>query len=112
MRASNKRRRTVDTWLPIHGMTNAEAEPFKAKSDHPAYKVGMPRASCIFCVFAKRGALMIAGKANPELLDMAVELEQEIDHTFTQDLSLASVRDAIRSGEAVVQSEVDFDCGL
>lgn len=110
-RASNGRRH-VDTWLPVHGWTHAQAEPYKALSGHPAYAAGMPRASCVFCVYAQKGALMLAGMANPALLDTACELEAAINHRFTDSLSLAEVRQAIQSGEPVVQSQVDFDCGL
>lgn len=59
----------------------------------------MPRLSCVFCVFAPKPALMLAGKHNPELLQQYVDLEREIDHKFTQNLSLVEIMEALQRGE-------------
>ena len=42
---------------------------------------------------------MIAGKANPELLDEYVKTEKEIGHSFRQDFSIAEVKEAIENKE-------------
>ncbi|MEU7093005.1 phosphoadenosine phosphosulfate reductase family protein [Kitasatospora aureofaciens] len=45
--------RWVDTWLPIHSWSTADvwAAIFVAGTrPHPAYKAGMPRLSCVFCL--------------------------------------------------------------
>ncbi len=100
-RASNGRRH-VDTWLPIFDWTKEQVWTRIEESGvrhHPAYDLGMPRLSCVFCVFAPKPALMLAGKHNPQLLADMVELEAEIDHTFTQKLSLADIADALARGE-------------
>lgn len=97
-------------WLPIHSMTEAAVwEDIKASGVpfHSAYAAGMPRLSCVFCIFASRSALLVAGKLNPGLLDEYCEVEQETGHTFQNGLSLVSVRDAIRKGEQVGKVE-DF----
>lgn len=65
---------------------------------HGAYALGMPRLSCVFCIFAPKAALKIAGKANPELLDTLVDLEVEVRSTFKADLSLAEVKKEIEDG--------------
>ncbi len=104
-RATNGRR-TVTTWLPIHDWTLAQVwDRIKASGvrHHPAYDLGMPRLSCVFCIFAPKSALVLAGTHNPDLLDTYVAVEQKIGHTFRQNLSLASVRDAVRNGGAAVQ---------
>ena len=67
----------------------------------------MPRLSCVFCVFAPKSALTIAGRHNPDLLDEYVALEARIGHTFTHTMSIASVRDAIRSGAPVTVTDDD-----
>lgn len=101
-RASNGRR-SVDTWLPIHDW-NVDAVWARIRSGrtadlaHPAYGLGMPRLSCVFCIFAPKPALVLAGKHNPELLDEYVRVEQKIDHRFRLDVSLAEVRDEVRAG--------------
>lgn len=58
----------------------------------------MPRLSCVFCFFSPFDALVIAGKANPELLDRYIEVEAKIGHTFKVKESLADVKKAIESG--------------
>ena len=100
-RFSTKSREVWD-WLPIHDWTldkvwatNKEA----GLEQHQAYALGMPRLSCRFCIFAPKAALMIAGQANPELLDKYVQVEEEINHSFRHKLSLKEVRDAIQAGE-------------
>ena len=103
-RASN-RNRTVTDWLPIHTWSVEQVWARITASGvrhHRAYDLGMGRLSCCFCVFAPKAALVLAGIHNPELLDRYVELETKINHTFTKALSIASVREAVRSGAPVV----------
>lgn len=100
-RASNGRRH-VDTWLPIFNWSKDEVWERIRKAGtrhHQAYDLGMPRLSCVFCVFAPKPALMLAGKHNPELLQQYVDLEREIDHKFTQNLSLVEIMEALQRGE-------------
>ncbi len=94
--------REVWDWLPIHDWSEEDVWEAIRKSGvphHPAYDLGMPRLSCRFCIFAPRAALLIAGRANPELLDAYCELETEIGHTFQNGKSINGIRDAIRAGE-------------
>jgi len=100
-KASNGKR-TVTDWHPIADWT--EAQVWERIEDtgvrhHEAYDLGMPRLSCAFCIFAPKAALLIAGRANPELLDTYVELEAEIGHRFTDRMSILEIRDAIEAGE-------------
>lgn len=93
----------VIDWLPIHSWTVQQV--FAAIEQgglmlHPAYALGMPRLSCVFCIFAPKSALILAGRENPELLDKYCEVEAEIGHAFTKSFSLASIRDAIKAGAA------------
>ena len=111
-RATNGRR-AVTTWLPIHDWSLEQVWARIRQSGvrhHEAYDLGMPRLSCVFCIFAPKAALVLAGQHNPELLDTYVALESKIQHTFRKDLSLASVREAIRSGAPVVQGDVKSWC--
>ena len=101
-RASNKSRE-VTTWLPIQKWTVeqvwAEIRASGAPS-HPAYDLGMPRLSCVFCIYAPKAVLVLAGQHNRELLDTYVALEAKIDHTFKKDLSMAQVRAEVECLEA------------
>jgi len=100
-RASTKSREVWD-WLPIHELTEEQVWK-KIREEgvrhHPAYDLGMPRLSCVFCIFAPRDALLTAGIANPELLQEYVDLEEEIDHTFQNGKSLRDIQKAIEAGE-------------
>jgi 3'-phosphoadenosine 5'-phosphosulfate sulfotransferase (PAPS reductase)/FAD synthetase len=94
--------REVFDWLPIHNLSEDEVWASIRESGvpfHSAYAIGMPRLSCCFCIFAPRPALIIAGRANPELLDEYCAVETETGHTFRHKQSLNEVRDAIRNGE-------------
>lgn len=100
------KKRIVHDWLPIHKLST-DAVWFIIRRYslpyHYAYDLGMPRLSCVFCIFSPFAALVVAGKANPKLLDEYVQVEKEIGHSFRQDLSLASVKEAIENGQEVKQ---------
>jgi 3'-phosphoadenosine 5'-phosphosulfate sulfotransferase (PAPS reductase)/FAD synthetase len=99
--ASNGKR-AVFTWLPLHDWTTAQVwERIRQAGleSHPAYVLGMPRLSCVFCIFSPRNALVLAGKHNPGLLKEYVAVEKEIGHRFRADLSLADVQRALDAGE-------------
>ncbi len=108
MRASSRvnrhghRIRTVDDWLPIHDWT--EQQVWRDIHDsgvpyHPAYDLGMPRLSCCFCIFAPRAALLIAGKAQPALLQEYVNVEQAIGHDFQHKKPIREIQEALVRGE-------------
>lgn len=97
---SNKSREVHD-WLPIHDWSTKKVWSTIKDNNlpyHQAYNLGMPRLSCVFCIFSPFDALVTAGYANRELLDEYVQVEQEIGHTFRENLSLAEVKQAIESG--------------
>jgi len=75
---------------------------------HNAYNLGMPRLSCVFCIYAPFDALVIAGQNNPKLLDEYIRVERKIKHTFQDKKPIENVRDAIDDGyePGVVQSWV------
>lgn len=101
--ASNGRREVWD-YLPIHDWSTDkvwETITTSGVEHHPAYDLGMPRLSCVFCIFAPKSALMVAGRANPELLQEYVNVEQRINHTFRLDTSIASIQAAIARNETV-----------
>lgn len=94
----------VYNYLPIHEWHDDEVWADIEESGvphHYAYDLGMPRLSCVFCIFAPKAALVISGKANPELLDRYVALEEKIDHKFTEKISMKDIKEAIDNNEAV-----------
>ena len=101
--ASNGRRH-VDTWLPIFAWSLDDVwKTIRASGvrHHRAYDLGMPRLSCAFCVLASKGALLLAAKHNPELLDADVAVEQKIGHSFMKSLPIAQIRVEARAGVEV-----------
>ena len=96
--------RHVDRWLPIHDWSTEQVwERIRASGvpHHPAYDLGMPRLSCVLCVFASREALLIGIKHNPELAQEYARVEVAIGHQFRQNLSIADL-----VAEAEVLAEV------
>jgi len=95
------KKRTVYDWLPIHDWSSKKVWKTIKENKlpyHPAYDLGMPRLSCCFCIFSPFDALVVAGKANPRLLDRYIEVEKKIDHTFRDGFSIKEVREAIELG--------------
>ncbi|MCY4580807.1 MAG: phosphoadenosine phosphosulfate reductase family protein [Chloroflexi bacterium] len=96
--------REVWDWLPIHDWTDDEVWADIAESGvryHDAYDLGMPRLSCILCIYAPKAALVLAGRQNPKLLDEYVAVERRIGHRFRVDLSMAEVKEEVDSDAPV-----------
>ncbi len=94
----------VYNYLPIHEWKEDEVWADIEESGvphHYAYDLGMPRLSCVYCIYAGKASLMIAGKANPELLDRYVEVEEKINHRFAVKVSMKEVKEAIENNEPV-----------
>lgn len=95
-------RRHVDDWLPILSMKIGEVwDTIKANSipQHEAYRLGMPRLSCRFCIFAPKSALVLAGKYNIRLLREYVAVEKEIGHDFREGFKIADVLAEVEAGK-------------
>lgn len=104
--SASSRARPVYDWLPVHEWRESEVWAAIATSPlkdlvHPAYGLGMPRLSCVFCIFAPRAALMIAGRNNPGLLERYCAVEREIGHDFQHGKPLADIQRAVSAGEQV-----------
>ena len=98
--ASNKTKRLVHDWLPIFDMLESKVwSTIKSSGcpSHKAYDLGMPRLSCVFCVFAPKHQLELAGKHNPELLDEYVRIEDKIGHSFRKDFKIAEVQQSLNN---------------
>lgn len=94
-------KRLVKEWLPIHHWTMTDVWCCIKENQLPyhfAYDLGMPRLSCVFCIFSPFDALVIAGINNPKLLQEYIDVEEKINHTFNINFSLKSVQEKIESG--------------
>jgi 3'-phosphoadenosine 5'-phosphosulfate sulfotransferase (PAPS reductase)/FAD synthetase len=108
-KASNGRRH-VDTWLPIHQWTTEQVWArikVSGVEHHRAYDLGMKRLSCVFCVFAPKSALLIAGIHNRALLTEYVRVEQKIHHTFRKNFTIESVQAELDQGLDVSKLAVE-----
>jgi 3'-phosphoadenosine 5'-phosphosulfate sulfotransferase (PAPS reductase)/FAD synthetase len=112
-KASNGRRH-VDTWLPIHTWTTEQVWARIEASGvehHRAYDLGMKRLSCVFCIFAPKSALLIAGAHNPTLLDEYVKVEAKIGHDFRKGFKLKVIQEEVNAGvDATKLSTDDAGC--
>lgn len=114
--ASNPTRREVTRWLPIHAWTEQEVWKlinWKGLPYHRAYDLGMPRLSCVFCFYAPRKALLVAGYHNRELLDQYVQVERQIGHDFKHKEPLIEIQTALNRGyvpQGMVESEAWSQC--
>jgi len=91
-------------WLPIHHWKEDRVWDTIHDEElphHPAYDLGMPRLSCVFCIFAPRAALIIAGKHMPGLLEEYVALEKRIQHNFRHKLPMSEILKAVQADEEV-----------
>ena len=97
--------REVWDWLPIQHWSEDEVWQDIQESGvryHEAYDLGMPRLSCVFCIYAPKAALVLAARHNPELLAEYVNVEARIGHKFRLDVSMAEVRTEADKDEPVV----------
>jgi len=107
-KASNGRRH-VDEYLPIHEWTTEQVwARIKATGveHHRAYDLGMGRLSCVFCIFAPKNALLIAGSHNRPLLSQYVAVEKKIHHTFRKDTTIESIEIELNSGKVDLKALV------
>jgi 3'-phosphoadenosine 5'-phosphosulfate sulfotransferase (PAPS reductase)/FAD synthetase len=91
--ATNGRRR-VDDWYPIHHWSVSQVWArigTAGTRPHHAYRDGMSRLSCRFCVLASRSDLVCSARLNPELAHRHADVEQRVGHRFRADLSMADI---------------------
>lgn len=84
--SSSNSKRTWYEYLPIHKMKKAEVFSLIEKAGqepHWAYKAGMTRLSCCFCIMASRADLMTAKRLKPALFAKYGETERRLNHTFS-----------------------------
>jgi len=115
-KGSSNSLRHVDAYMPIHAWTAKQVWSAIAESGiphHRAYDLGMPRLSCVFCIFSPKAALMLAGEHNPKALDAFIAVEQATGYGFKIDgTTLESVRDRLAAGERQTTKITTWeDCG-
>lgn len=92
--ASNKTKRKVYDWLPIHDWTEAQVWADIRESGvpyHEAYDQGMTRLSCSFCVLASKPDLIRACQLRPDVARQYADVEARIGHSFQHGRSIADL---------------------
>ena len=95
------KKRTVYDYLPIHKWSKTKVWRVIRDNGIPypkSYILGIPRYSCVFCIFSPFDALVLAGMENLELLDKYVYIEDKTGHSFRPDFTIRSVKEAIEKG--------------
>jgi 3'-phosphoadenosine 5'-phosphosulfate sulfotransferase (PAPS reductase)/FAD synthetase len=102
--ATNKTKREVTRYYPIFNWSVDQVWARIDQADaeyHPAYDLGMPRLSCVFCPMAGRKALLLAASHNRKLLAQYVAVEDLVGKTFKKDEPLADIERDLVAGVAV-----------
>lgn len=77
--------RHLDHWRAVHHMTEAEVWALMKKysiNPHPAYWLGMGRASCMKCVFSDKDQWATVRKIDPTGFDVVLGYEREFKVTI------------------------------
>ena len=72
-------------WLPIHTWTTSQVfRKIESAGEQPhwAYKKGMSRLSCVFCIMSSKQDLRTASQLQPDLFEAYCKLERQINHTI------------------------------
>lgn len=78
--------RTQYEWLPIHNYTRDQVLNSIREAGqelHWAYKEGMTRLSCCFCIMASKKDLQTAARLNPQLAEKYIETEERLNFTMS-----------------------------
>lgn len=93
--------RVIDNWHPVHALTEEQIWAHirtEGLEYHYAYDIGMPRLSCVFCIYAPPQALLLAGYHNRSKLAAYTAAEQRMGHSFKQGLSLIQIEKQLEAG--------------
>ncbi len=94
--------RTIDNWLPLFAWSEDEVwERVRVTGlpVHPAYALGMSRASCSLCVLSSKKDLVTAARMRPDLAGRYADVEAKTGHSFRKDLSMREITELARREE-------------
>ena len=108
-RASCKHREQWE-WLPIHDLTLVAIKILligAGQELHWAYKEGMNRLSCCFCIMSCQDDLKTAARLKPELAEKYMETEERLN--FTMSMSRVPLRKLL-NGEKTLPGSCQKTC--
>lgn len=98
--ASNQTKRHVWNWLPIQDMLETEVWADIRESGvpyHYAYDLGMPRLSCVFCIYSGFDAMVLGAQHNPKLAEEYSEVEVRFGFRLNEKFTMAEVIEAAKT---------------
>jgi 3'-phosphoadenosine 5'-phosphosulfate sulfotransferase (PAPS reductase)/FAD synthetase len=93
-RMTAKTKRIVDTWLPVHDLTERQVwDTIRSQSlpYHPAYDQGMRRLSCRFCPLAAREDLVQSARLSPDMAHEFAQAETAMGQPFKTNLPMRRI---------------------
>lgn len=97
----SKAGRTIHDWLPIHDwLLDDVLDTVRCDGQelHWAYRAGMTRLSCCFCIMASQRDLKTAARLRPELAQRYIALEERTGYTIS--MSQRPLREIIEEATA------------
>lgn len=107
-RDGKKAARYIDHWRPVHGMTVHQVWALIEKyrvNPHPAYRVGLGRCSCQFCIFQTSCQSATARTISPDRFAKIASYESKFGVTIRRNVTAVAHAD---KGAAAVASEADM----
>lgn len=97
MAGNSSKKRLQFQWLPIHEFTIEQVWntiSLAGQEPHWAYKEGMKRLSCCFCIMACQSDLKTAARLKPQLAAKYIEMEERLN--FTMFMSRTPLKELIK----------------
>jgi 3'-phosphoadenosine 5'-phosphosulfate sulfotransferase (PAPS reductase)/FAD synthetase len=103
--------RHVDHWRPVHHWSTPQVwEEIRRYGvvPHPAYRAGLGRVSCAFCIFGSPDQWATLRDMMPTGFERIAQLEEELGHTISHE---ETVRERAARGQAYAILSADVDEG-
>lgn len=109
---SHSKTRHIDHWRPVHQWKEADIWKIITEyhiNPHPAYRLGLSRTSCQFCIFNNKDHWSMMNTIDPQRIDRLIAYEQEFGVTIHRSLS---IEQQIISGTSFKPALVDVTSAL
>jgi 3'-phosphoadenosine 5'-phosphosulfate sulfotransferase (PAPS reductase)/FAD synthetase len=109
---SNTKGRHIDHWRPVHQWSESKVWKLIAKhriNPHPAYRLGLGRTSCQFCIFNNADHWKSMQQVDPDRIYRLIEYERIFGMTIHRNLS---IEQQIDKGTLHKMNEIDIKAAL
>lgn len=108
-RRNGKLARHVDAWRPVLDWSESDVWDCIKRwgvQPHPSYTLGYGRCSCAYCIFGNANNFATLREIDPYGFNQMAAIEEELDHTMKQGMSLHQIADAGTRYEAATPERV------